>query len=87
LHPGDHLALAGYDLTFKSVDPAFQGPNYKAVRGLFEVARDGRLVTTLTPERREYVNPPMPISKVAIDTQWFSDLYLVLGAPDGQGGF
>jgi cytochrome c-type biogenesis protein CcmF len=87
LRPGDHLALAGYDLAFKSVDPAFQGPNYKAVRGLFEVTRDGRPVTTLAPERREYVNPPMPISKVAIDTQWFSDLYLVLGAPDGQGGF
>jgi DsbE subfamily thiol:disulfide oxidoreductase len=34
-----------------------------------------------------FANPPQPLSTVAIHTNFISDLYAVLGDPDGKGGF
>jgi cytochrome c-type biogenesis protein CcmF len=87
MRPGDSAAVAGYQLKFIGVEDNVQGPNYVASRATFIVMRNGRYITDLQPERRMFTNPPQPLSTVAIHTNFVSDLYAVLGDPDGKGGF
>ncbi|MDE2163420.1 MAG: heme lyase CcmF/NrfE family subunit [Alphaproteobacteria bacterium] len=87
MRPGDTAAIAGYTVRFIDVEDNLKGPNYVATRASFVVTRDGRYVTDLTPERRMYENPQQPLSTVAIHTNFVSDLYLVLGDPNGSGGY
>ncbi|MDE2184475.1 MAG: heme lyase CcmF/NrfE family subunit [Alphaproteobacteria bacterium] len=87
MRPGDTASLSGYQLHFTGVDDNVKGPNYMASRATFIATRDGRYVSELNPERRVYMNPPQPLSTVAIHTNFVSDLYLVLGEPDNTGGY
>ncbi|MDE2134622.1 MAG: heme lyase CcmF/NrfE family subunit [Alphaproteobacteria bacterium] len=87
MRPGDSAAVAGYRLKFIGVEDNINGPNYTAARASFIATKDGRYVSELQPERRIYTNPPQPLSTVAIHTNFVSDLYAVLGDPNGEGGF
>ncbi|MDE3116528.1 MAG: DsbE family thiol:disulfide interchange protein, partial [Pseudomonadota bacterium] len=86
MHPGDVASLAGYQIKFEGLG-VVQGPNYVATRANFVASRNGDVVATMQPERRVYTAPPRPLSTVAIHTNFVSDLYVVLGDPDGKGGF
>ena len=87
MHPGDSTAIAGYTVRFTGVEDNIKGPNYSATRANFIVTKDGQFVAELHPERREFTNPPQPLSTVAIHTNLVSDVYAVLGDPSGDGGF
>ena len=87
MHPGDTTAMAGYQLKFIGIEDNLRGPNYVATRATLITTKNGRFVSELQPERRMYANPPQPLSTVAIHTNLVSDLYAVLGEPDGKGGF
>ena len=87
LRPGQSFSIAGYDLRLIGVDDAMRGPNYTASRATFIAETNGRTTAVMQPERRVYDNPPEPKATVAIHTNFVSDLYLVLGEPDGSGGF
>ena len=63
----------------------YDGPNYRADRALLTVTSPWGGTFNLTPERRFYPVRSMPTSEAAISTNWFSDLYLVLGEFDGTG--
>jgi cytochrome c-type biogenesis protein CcmF len=76
--PGDALPIAGYELRLRDVDDA-NGPNYFAKRADVDVFRDSEFVTTLSPEKRSYPAEGQAISKTAIRTTGFSDLYVALG--------
>ncbi len=78
LAPGDTTEMGGYTFLFKGVGQT-QGPNYAADRGQVEVLRNGRLITTLTPEKRTYRVQRMPMTEAAIDPGVFRDLYVALG--------
>ena len=86
MRPGDSVTVAGYDFAFRGVTQA-EGPNYAAERGRFEVARGGRPVAELYPEKRVYPVSGMPTTEAAIHTTWLADLYAVLGDADGAGGW
>ena len=86
MRPGQTVTVAGYDYTLQSVQDV-RGPNYKAVQGTFVVTRDGRAVTTLQPERRQYTQPPRPTTEAAIWTNGWADLYAVIADPDNRGGY
>ena len=88
MKPGDQAEIAGYTLTFKGAAPQ-RGPNYREEVGVFEVARNGEPVTTLTPSKRLYDAPPQPTSEAGIYVSWRGDLYAVLGdaQPNTPGGF
>ncbi len=86
MRPGQSVDIGGYHLRFVGVDPNIRGPNYTAEQAIFEADVDGTPVVELRPERRQYDNPPEPKSTVAIHTDFVSDLYVVLGEPDGKGG-
>ncbi|MET1026513.1 MAG: heme lyase CcmF/NrfE family subunit [Dongiaceae bacterium] len=61
--------------------------NYLAQRGTFTVMRDGKVLTVLQPERRQYLVQSMPTTESAIHSGWDRDLYTVIGEPDGKGGW
>ena len=75
---GGRLDVGGYQVTLKSVTrPA--GPNYEAEQASFEVSADGRLVTTLTAERRFYTVRRTQTTEAGIYTNLLANVYLVIG--------
>ncbi len=75
---GDVAHLAGYDFALMAVTDA-PGPNYSAARGELKVTRDGKAVTTLTPEKRLYLARQMPMTEASIDIGLFGDIYASMG--------
>ncbi len=79
---GDQLSVAGLDFIFRGTRDV-QGPNYQAVEGEFEVRKDGRLITVLTPQKRVYRVQTSAMTEAAIDAAWYRDLFVALGEPLG----
>ena len=77
---GSSIEAGGYDFQFLGVQ-AIDGPNYKAIRGVFDVTQGGKPVTRLEPEKRVYTASQMPMTEAAIDPGFTRDLYLSLGEP------
>ncbi len=86
MRPGDSVTVGGYEVTLREVE-SVNGPNYTAERARFEVARNGRFLAELYPERRRYRVGGRETTEAAIRTTWLADLYVVIGEPDGAGGF
>jgi len=84
--PGQSLTLAGYELRLRDVGEA-QGPNYFAKRADIDVVRNGRVIETLSPEKRSYPAEGQAISKAAIRTTGLSDLYVALGDEREHGSW
>jgi len=82
LRPGQSIELAGYTLTLASTQRV-NGPNYVGRRANFNVARDGAVVATLAPERRFFIVQRQSTTEAAIRTDWISDIYVVIGDPEG----
>jgi cytochrome c-type biogenesis protein CcmF len=81
---GDSLSVGAYELRFAGVE-SVAGPNYRADRARLEVARDGRALAVLTPERRVYNVGERLTTEAAIRTNGLGDLYAVLGEPQPDG--
>ncbi|HEY2928307.1 heme lyase CcmF/NrfE family subunit [Piscinibacter sp.] len=82
---GDTVHLGGYTLRLLGVNDV-PGPNYIAQRGEVELARDGRVLRTLNPEKRTYLSSQMPMTETAIDSGFTRDVYVSLGERlEGQG--
>ena len=77
---GSSIEAGGYNFQFLGVQ-AIDGPNYKAIRGVFDVSQDGKLVTRMEPEKRVYTASQMPMTEAAIDPGFTRDLYVSLGEP------
>jgi len=77
---GDTLEAGGYVFRFEGAREK-QGPNYVAAEGRMSVSKNGKLVTELFPEKRQYNASGMPMTEAAIDTGVFRDLYVSLGEP------
>jgi cytochrome c-type biogenesis protein CcmF len=86
LRPGQTLHLAGYDVHLRAVGNVL-GPNYEAERGVFDIARNGRAIARLSSERRFYPVREQQTTAAGIRTNLLSNLYVVLGDPDGAGGW
>ncbi|HST02999.1 MAG TPA: cytochrome c-type biogenesis CcmF C-terminal domain-containing protein, partial [Usitatibacter sp.] len=86
MSPGDHVALAGYDFTFRGTR-SLPGPNYTSVAGDFEVRRGGTLLRTLNPEKRSYHASGQTMTEAAIDSGVARDLYVSLGEPVGNNAW
>jgi cytochrome c-type biogenesis protein CcmF len=74
----DTVAIGNYSFKLRDVSEV-PGPNYKAMRGDFEVTKNGATVTTLQPEKRIYFSSTMPMTEAAIDSGALRDLYVSLG--------
>jgi cytochrome c-type biogenesis protein CcmF len=77
---GDTVQAGGYEFRFDGVTEV-QGPNYVASQGRVSVSKDGKFVTELNPEKRQYNASGMPMTEAAIRTGLLRDLYVSLGEP------
>ncbi|HZW23914.1 MAG TPA: heme lyase CcmF/NrfE family subunit [Gallionella sp.] len=77
---GDVLNTGGYEFRFNGVTEE-QGPNYVAGKGHVTISKDGKVVTELYPEKRQYNVSGMPMTEAAIDAGLLGDLYVSLGEP------
>ncbi len=80
---GDSASIGGYDVTLRDTD-GIAGPNYTAVKATFDVSRDGSTITTLEPEARVYMTPPMPTTEAAILSTLSADLFVVIGEANNK---
>ena len=80
------FTVGDYEITLLSVNRE-QGPNYISTIGEMSVTRDGKLVTTLFPEKRVYPVQSMPTTEAAIYNGFLQDIYLVIGDPQDGGGW
>jgi cytochrome c-type biogenesis protein CcmF len=88
LDVGQSVDVGGYAFTFRGVAPQ-QGPNYRALVGTIDVARNGKRLDALRPEKRIYVASGQTMTEAAIDAGFFGDRYVSLGEPvtdDAMGG-
>ncbi|MDO5605047.1 MAG: heme lyase CcmF/NrfE family subunit [Paracoccus sp. (in: a-proteobacteria)] len=83
---GGSFEVGGYEITLQAVDEV-QGPNYVSTMASMAVARDGRHVAVLYPEKRVYPVQAMPTTEAAIDNGVFRDVYLVIGDEQAGGGW
>ncbi len=85
---GDTVQAGGYEFRFNGATEK-QGPNYEAAQGHVSVSKNGKLVTELYPEKRQYNASGMPMTEAAIDTGFLGDLYVSLGEPipDSKGAW
>jgi cytochrome c-type biogenesis protein CcmF len=80
---GDTINVGGFTLRFDGTTEV-TGPNYRAMRGGFDVARNGEHYATLNPEKRLYNAGGQPMTEAAIHNMLTGDLYVSLGeAVDG----
>ncbi|MEZ5790481.1 MAG: heme lyase CcmF/NrfE family subunit [Nitratireductor sp.] len=85
VQPGDTISIAGYDLRFEGVSPN-KGSNFVEDVVTFVVTGNNVTEHRLMPAKRVYTTRRMPTTEAAIETYWFSQLYVSLGevAKDGS---
>jgi cytochrome c-type biogenesis protein CcmF len=83
---GEQFDVGAYTLTLNAVDEV-PGPNYQSLIADVTVARSGREVARLFPEKRFYPVAAMPTTEAAIDNGFFRDVYVVIGDPQADGGY
>ncbi|WP_340250969.1 heme lyase CcmF/NrfE family subunit [Roseobacter sp. HKCC-CH-9208] len=83
---GEEFDVGAYHLIVRDVREV-QGPNYISTMAFVEVAKDGRIVDLLTPEKRIYPVAGMPTTEAGIDSGFTRDVYVALGDPQLDGGW
>jgi cytochrome c-type biogenesis protein CcmF len=83
---GDTVKVGSYTFRFDGVRDV-PGPNYSASRASVDVAKDGKSIETLHPEKRIYFAQQMPMTEAAIDSGFLGDIYVSLGDPVGDGSW
>ncbi len=86
LEAGQSYELAGYTFIFKGVE-SVKVDNYRANRASMDVTKDGNLVTTMNPEKRDYGRDQMPMTEAGIDAGFTRDLFVALGEPLGDNAW
>lgn len=83
---GEQFEVAGYTIALEAVERK-QGPNYITTMASISVAKDGRFVATLHPEKRNYPVAQMPTTEAGIDNGFLRDVYVVIGDVQANGGW
>lgn len=78
--PGHATKIGPYQFFFIDTEKV-TGTNYNGIRAIFEVIKNKRVITKLYPEKRIYTVRDLVMTKVAIQSALFRDLYLALGEP------
>ncbi len=78
--------VGAYTLTLNGVQEV-RGPNYLSSMADITLARDGRVLSELRPEKRFYPVAQMPTTEAAIDYNLARDVYVVIGDAQQGGGW
>ncbi|HTT78955.1 MAG TPA: heme lyase CcmF/NrfE family subunit [Stellaceae bacterium] len=84
--PGQSYDIAGYTVAFNSVKTV-RGADWTETRANMRLLDGGREIAELHPFRRFYTSEDGDQTGVAIHTDLLADVYAVIGAPDGTGGY
>ncbi len=84
LKPGQSADIGKYNVTFIGEAP-LTGPNYTGRVGNFLLREDGREITTLRSEKREFKPSGMPTTEVGLLQTFTGDVYVVMGEPTTDG--
>ncbi|AWT48780.1 heme lyase NrfEFG subunit NrfE [Psychrobacter sp. YP14] len=77
---GDTVDVNDYHFTLVDFEQV-RGKNYDATQAEIKVEKDGKFVTTLYPQKRDYVVSSMPMTEAGIQTTMLRDVYVALGEP------
>ncbi len=83
---GDTVALGPYTARFNGTTEG-SGPNYLYLRGQFDILRDGKVVRTMHPEKRQFVSKSEPMTNAAIAPGVTGDLYISMGEAVSQSAW
>ena len=75
---GDTINIKEYSFIFKGMKENREA-NYDALIGVFDVKKEGKLITTLFPEKRLYFSSDLPMTEAGIEPGFTRDLYVTLG--------
>lgn len=81
---GDKVHVQGYDFYLQDFEQV-KGSNYDATKATVQVKKQDKLITTLYPEKRNYVVSMMPMTEVGIRPSLLNELYIALGEPIDDG--
>ncbi len=84
LEKGETFEMGGYAFTFNGATH-LKGPNYEGDRGEVVITRNGEVIATLYPEKRNY-RSGMPMTEAGIDAGLTRDLFVAMGEPLGNEG-
>ncbi len=84
LSVGKTETVQGYDFKLTQLED-YQGPNYYATKGTFEVSYNKKFLQMMYPEKRIYFASGMPMSEVALRPSLLDDLYIALAEERAQG--
>ena len=85
--PGASYEMSGYTFRFNGVKK-IQGPNYVADEASIDVLQDGKVVSTLKPQKRIYVGQPNnAMTEASIDVGFMRDIYAAMGEPLDDGAW
>jgi cytochrome c-type biogenesis protein CcmF len=84
--PGQSYAIAGYRIAFDRVREV-RGPDYTETMADMRLMRGTDEIAALHPYKRFYQSEDGAATGVAIRTNLLSDVYAVIGDPDGKGGY
>jgi cytochrome c-type biogenesis protein CcmF len=78
MRPGESISVASFQFELREVNQV-QGPNYSALEGVVEVRKDGEFVTTIRPQKRQYLVQKSWMTEAGIHATWNKDLFVALG--------
>ena len=83
---GESVKISGFTITLNNVEE-LRGPNYLTTMANIKLARGGRILAILHPERRYYPVADMPTTEAGIDSGFWRDVYIVVGDAQPEGGY
>jgi cytochrome c-type biogenesis protein CcmF len=85
LKPGQAVALRQYELTLEGTTTR-QGPNYRELAARLTVRRNGSIIGSIEPAKRDFPSRGTSVNESALMTRGLSQLYVSLGEvkPDGS---
>jgi cytochrome c-type biogenesis protein CcmF len=86
LSVGTSVKVGQYHFTFNALDDVI-GPNFQGKRGEFTIAKQGKTIATLYPEKRFFIPRNLPMTETAIKAGWLRDFYIALGEPLEDGAW
>ena len=90
MYPGSQIQLGEKIASLRSVDQSL-GPTYRSICAniLIQTKKSELFTTTMFPEKRLYLNEGTSIlsnTKIAIQTNFVSDIYMLIGTSGNQSG-
>ena len=83
---GESYEVGSFTLTLEKVEQV-TGPNYYSTMATMLLSRDGKEITRLFPEKRNYPVAGTPTTEAAIDYRFLGDVYVVIGDEQESGGW